>query len=229
MILITSEKLDTLLELVNSGKFIEAVLQTLHYVSVAMILGGIFGLLIGVVLTVTRRGAVLENRTVYALMNFIVNFFRPIPFIILIALLQPLARVIVGVGIGDKALIFSLVFACAFGIGRLVEQNLLTVPSGTIEAARALGASPLRIIFTVLIPEALGSLVLGYTFAIIAVIDMTAMAGLIGSGGLGNFALQHGYRQFNPWVTWAAVLAVILIVQIVQQLGNALARKLLRR
>ncbi|MBT1017943.1 ABC transporter permease [Canibacter sp. lx-72] len=229
MILITSEKLDTLLELVNSGKFIEAVLQTLHYVSVAMILGGIFGLLIGVVLTVTRRGAVLENRPVYALMNFIVNFFRPIPFIILIALLQPLARVIVGVGIGDKALIFSLVFACAFGIGRLVEQNLLTVSSGTIETARALGASPLRIIFTVLIPEALGSLVLGYTFAIIAVIDMTAMAGLIGSGGLGNFALQHGYRQFNPWVTWTAVLAVILIVQIVQQLGNVLARKLLRR
>lgn len=220
---------DRLWELVLAGKFTEAILQTLQYVSIAMVLGGVFGLLIGVVLTVTRPGGVLSNKFFYGLTNFIVNFFRPIPFIILIAVLQPVARLVVGTGIGDRALIFSLVFACAFGIGRLVEQNLVTVPSGTIEAARAMGADPIRIIFTVLIPEALGPLVLGYTFAIIAVIDMTAMAGLIGGGGLGNFALQHGYRQFNLWVTWAAVLTVILIVQIVQQFGNILARRLLRR
>lgn len=227
--LFTDGELNDLLQFLSDGKFLTATLETLHYVALAMLVGGILGLFIGVLLTVTRAGAVLQNRPIYALLNFIVNFFRPIPFIILIAVLQPLARVVVGTGIGAPALIFTLIFACAFGIARLVEQNLLTVPPGTIEAARAMGAGPLRIIFTVLIPEALGPLVLGYTFAIIAVVDMTAMAGLIGGGGLGNFALQYGYRQFNPWVTWAAVLIVIAIVQLVQLAGNLLARKLLRR
>lgn len=211
------------------GKFLEATLQTLQYVSVAMLAGGLLGLFLGILLAVTRKGGVLQNRLLYGLLNFLVNFFRPIPFIILIAVLQPLARVFVGTGIGAPALIFTLIFACAFGIGRLVEQSVLTVPPGTIEAARAMGSSPVRIICTVIIPEALGPLVLGYTFAIIAVVDMTAMAGLIGGGGLGNFALQYGYRQFNPWVTWAAVLIVIALVQLVQLGGNLLARRLLRR
>lgn len=221
--------MDRLLELLADGKFVEATVQTLVYVGVAMTLGGLFGLIIGVALTVTRDGGILQNRPTSAVLNFLVNFFRPIPFIILIAALQPLARVVVGTGIGDPALIFALVFAATFGISRLVEQNLLTVSPGVIEAARAMGAGPLRIILTVLIPEGLGPLVLGYTFAIIAVVDMSAMAGLIGAGGLGNFALQYGYRQMNPWVTWAAVLIVIALVQLVQMLGSLVARRLLRR
>lgn len=221
--------MDKLLELLADGKVLEATLQTLLYVGFAMVLGGLFGLIIGVLLTATRQGGILQNRPVSATLNFVVNFFRPIPFIILIAALQPLARVVVGTGLGDPAIIFTLVFAATFGISRLVEQNLLTVPPGVVEAARAMGAGPLRIILTVLIPEGLGPLVLGYTFAIIAVVDMTAMAGVIGGGGLGNFALQYGYRQFNPWVTWAAVLIVIALVQLVQVLGNAFARRLLRR
>lgn len=221
--------MDKLLSLLADGKFLQATYETLVYVTFAMVIGGLIGLVIGVALTVTRQGGVLQNSVVYAVLNFIVNFFRPIPFIILIAALQPLARVVVGTGIGDPALIFALVFAASFGISRLVEQNLLTVPPGAIEAARAMGAGPLRIIVTVLIPEGLGPLVLGYTFAIIAVVDMSAMAGLIGAGGLGNFALQYGYRQFNPWVTWAAVFIVIALVQLVQLLGNLIARRLLRR
>ncbi|UOR03165.1 ABC transporter permease [Leucobacter allii] len=221
--------MDKLIELLADGKFLEATVQTLVYVVIAMGIGGVLGLLIGVLLTVTRQGGILQNRGVYWVLNFLVNFFRPIPFVILIAAIQPLARLVVGTGIGDRALIFVLTFAATFGIARLVEQNLLTVPPGVIEAARAMGAGPVRTILTVLIPEGLGPVVLGYTFAFIAVVDMTAMAGVIGGGGLGNLALQYGYRQFNPWITWAAVLIIIVIVQLVQLLGNVLARKLLRR
>ncbi|MFA5608257.1 MAG: methionine ABC transporter permease [Leucobacter sp.] len=221
--------MDTLIELLANGKILEATIQTLTYVVVAMGLGGLLGLVIGVLLTVTRQGGLLQNRAAFWILNFLVNFFRPIPFVILIAAIQPLARLVVGTGIGDRALMFVLVFAATFGIARLVEQNLLTVPPGVIEAARAMGAGPVRTILTVLIPEGLGPLVLGYTFAFIAVVDMTAMAGVIGGGGLGNLALQYGYRQFNPWVTWAAVLIIIAIVQLVQLLGNVISRKLLRR
>ncbi|GAA1620027.1 methionine ABC transporter permease [Leucobacter chromiireducens] len=221
--------MDRLIELLANGKFLEATLQTLMYVVVAMGVGGALGLVVGVALTVTRRGGLLQNRPVFVILNFLVNFFRPIPFVILIAALTPLARLVVGTGIGDRALMFVLVFAAMFGIARLVEQNLLTVSPGVIEASRAMGAGPLRTIFTVLIPEGLGPLVLGYTFAFIAVVDMTAMAGVVGGGGLGNLALQYGYRQFNPWVTWAAVIIIILIVQLVQLLGNVISRKLLRR
>lgn len=221
--------MDRLLVLFSSGKVLEATVQTLVYVGFAMTIGGLIGLILGVALTVTRQGGIAPNRPTSLILNFVVNFFRPIPFIILIAAVQPLARIVVGTGLGDRALIFALVFAAAFGISRLVEQNLLTVPIGVIEAARAMGAGPFRIVLTVLIPEGLGPLVLGYTFAIIAVVDMTAMAGVIGSGGLGNFALQYGYRQMNPWVTWAAVFIIIALVQLVQLGGNLIARRLLRR
>jgi D-methionine transport system permease protein len=221
--------MDKLMELLANGKFLEATVETLVYVVFAMGIGGVLGLIIGVLLTVSRQGGILQNRALYWTLNFLVNFFRPIPFVILIAAIQPLARLVVGTGIGDRALIFVLVFAATFGIARLVEQNLLTVPPGVIEASRAMGAGPLRTILTVLIPEGLGPVVLGYTFAFIAVVDMTAMAGVIGGGGLGNLALQYGYRQFNPWVTCSAVLIIIAIVQLVQLLGNVFARKLLRR
>ncbi|KAM9862384.1 methionine ABC transporter permease [Leucobacter sp. BZR 635] len=219
--------MDRLIQLLP--KLADAVLETLLYVGFAMLLGGIIGLAIGVLLTTTRQGGILQHRATYWVLNFLVNFFRPIPFVILIGALQPLARLITGKGIGGPAIVFTLVFAASFGIARLVEQNLLTVPPGQIEAARAMGASPLRIIGTVLIPEGLGPLVLGYTFAFIAVVDMSAMAGVIGAGGLGNFALQYGWRQANPWVTWSAVIVIVVLVQLVQLLGNTVARRLLRR
>ncbi|MBK0421254.1 ABC transporter permease [Leucobacter sp. CSA2] len=221
--------MNQLMELVENGMLWAAILKTLQYVTIAMLIGGGLGTVIGVLLTVTRAGGILANKPSYFVLNFLVNFFRPIPFVILLGALQPLARAVTGKGIGDPALLFVLSFAVTFGIARLVEQNLLTVPPGVIEAARAMGAGPLRTIFTVLIPEGLGPVVLGYTFAFIAVVDMTAMAGVIGGGGLGNLALQYGYRQFNPWITWSAVLIIIVIVQLVQLLGNTIARKLLRR
>ncbi|TFB51499.1 methionine ABC transporter permease [Cryobacterium tagatosivorans] len=203
--------------------------ETLYIVGLTLFFGGLGGLLVGLGLYLSRAGNILENRTVFTVLNVLVNFIRPIPFIIFLAAAQPLARMVVGTGIGNPAIIFTISLAASFAMGRIVEQNLLTVSPGVIDAARSVGAGPIRIIFTVLLPEALGPLILGFTFIFVALVDMSAVAGYVGGGGLGNFALLYGYRQFNPVVTWAAVLLIIVLVQLVQFLGNSLARKALRR
>ncbi|MBC7597331.1 MAG: ABC transporter permease subunit [Kineosporiaceae bacterium] len=209
--------------------FWQSTLETLYIVGITLLIGGLGGLILGVSLYVTRRGNILANRYVFFILNVVVNFFRPIPFVIFIAAAQPLARIVVGIGIGNRAIIFALSVAAAFGISRIVEQNLVSVDPGVIEAARSVGAGRLRTVLTVLLPEALGPLILGYTFAFVAIVDMSAVAGVVGGGGLGDFALVYGYRQFDPVVTWAAVLVIVILVQVVQFAGNSWARKALRR
>ena len=207
----------------------QATGETLVMVAWTMVVGGALGLLLGVALYLTRSRGLFANRIVSAVLNLLVNFFRPIPFIIFIAAVQPLARDVVGIGIGMRAAIFALILAAMFGIARIVEQSLVNVPPGVIEAARAMGASRLRIALTVLVPEALAPMILGYTFAFVAVIDMTAVAGLIAAGGIGNFAQVYGYRQYDTAVTWVCVLILVAMVQIVQVAGNVLANRILRR
>jgi len=207
----------------------EATFETLYVVSFALVFGGIAGLFLGLALYATRAGSLFPNRALFGLLNVLVNFFRPIPFVILLAAVQPLARSVGIPGIGPEFGIFAITIASLFAISRIVEQNLLTVRPGIIEAARAAGASRGRILFRLLPREALGPLVLGYTFIVVALVDMTAIAGAVAAGGLGEFAIVYGFKQFNPWVTWAAVLVIIVIVQLVQFLGNALARRILRR
>jgi D-methionine transport system permease protein len=202
---------------------------TLYIVAGAMLFGGVAGLAIGTGLWATRAGGLFPHRALHWVLNLLVNTFRPIPFIIFLPAIQPLPRAVIGTGIGDRAIIFSVAIAASFAIGRIVEQNLLTVRPGVVEAARAMGSSRRRIVFAVAFPEALGPLVLGYTFAFVALVDMSAVAGSIGGGGLGAFAIQYGFRQFNPWITWAAVLVMILIVHVAQFLGNRLTRQLMRR
>ena len=202
-------------------------LVTLYMVGYALFFGGLVGLVLGIALYVTRPGGILERAWLYAILNTIVNFFRPIPFIILMAALQPLARAVIGIGIGTQAGAFVIAIAAIFGISRIVEQNLVGIPDGVIEAARSLGAGPFTIIRTVMIPEALGKLILGYTFATVAIIDMTAVAGALGAHGLGDLATQYGFRLFNPLVTWSVVLIIVAIVQIVQWFGNRLSHRVL--
>ncbi|WP_353114507.1 ABC transporter permease subunit [Microbacterium sp.] len=209
--------------------FWAAAVETLYMTSFALVLGGVLGLVIGVLLYVSRPGGLLPSRVVSVVVNLVVNFFRPIPFVIFMAVAQPLARVVVGIGIGTTAGAFMIGLAAAFAIGRIVEQHLVSVPPGVIEAARAMGASPWRILFTVAIPESLGGLILGYTFVVVAIIDMTAMAGLIGGGGLGAFAQIYGFQQFEPVVMWAAIVLIVVFVHIVQLLGARLARVVMRR
>ena len=195
----------------------------------ALIFGGLAGLVLGLALYATRAGSIFPNRVVFGTLNVIVNTFRPIPFIILLLALQPIARGIGLPGIGVPFAIFAITIASLFAISRIVEQNLLTVRPGVIEAARAAGASRSRILFRLVPRESLGPLVLGYTFVVVALVDMTAIAGAVAAGGLGEFAINYGSKQFNPWVTWTAVLVIVAIVQTVQFIGNALARRVLRR
>lgn len=210
-------------------ELLKAVGDTLYMVGWAFVLGGILGLLIGLVLYTTRPGGIFANRAVYVIMNFVVNLIRPIPFVILIAALQPLTIAVLGIGIGNTAVVFCMIWASTFGIARIVEQNLVSLDPGVIEAARAMGASRMRIVRTVVLPEALGPLILGFTFVIIALVDMSAMAGIIGGGGVGNFAIVEGYNRFRPEVTWLAVIVVIVFVQGLQLIGNGIARKVMRR
>lgn len=219
--------MDRLFEL--GPEFWSAALETLYMTTFALVLGGLLGLVIGVILYVTRPGGLMQNAVVAAIANLAVNFFRPIPFVLFVAVAQPFARAVVGTGIGTTAGAFIIGIAAAFAIGRIVEQHLVSVPPGVIEAAKSMGASPLRILFTVAIPESLGPLILGYTFVVVALIDMTAMAGLIGGGGLGAFAQIYGFRQFEPIVMWAAIVLIVVFVHLVQMLGARLARKVMRR
>ncbi|MFT4234519.1 MAG: ABC transporter permease subunit [Microbacterium sp.] len=202
---------------------------TLWLVAASLAIGGIAGLIIGTAITVTRRGAILEQPVIYSVLNVLVNIFRPVPFIILLAVVQPLARYVIGVGIGNPAAIFAISIAATFGVARIVEQNLVTVDPGVIEAARATGAGPWRIIGTVILPEGAGPLILGYTFITVAIIDMSAVAGMIGGTGVGNYAIAYGFRQFDWVVTLSALVAIIVVTQLVQALGNFLARRILRR
>lgn len=208
--------------------FLEAIGDTLFMVAVTMIVGGLLGLVVGVLLYTSRRGGILQNAPTYWILNFLVNFVRPIPFIILIAMMFPITLAAMGTTIGRDAATFVMSVAATFTVARIVEQNLVSIEPGKIEAARAMGASPWRIIRTVILPEALGPLVLGYTFIFIAVVDMSAMAGYVGGGGLGDFAIVYGYRAFDTEAMYAAVIAIIILVQAAQLFGNWLSRRIMR-
>ena len=218
-----------ILEVFSSEDFSTAFGQTLVMVSLTILIGGIAGLALGTLLYTTRENGVLSNKFVYTILNILVNFVRPIPFIILIAAIGPLTLRVIGTTIGTEAAMFAMSIAATFGVARIVEQNLVSIDPGVIEAARAMGASPLQIIVSVIIREALGPLILGFTFIFIAVVDMSAMAGYTGGGGLGYFAITYGYNAFNPTITLAGTIVIILIVQVAQLLGNFLSKKIMRR
>lgn len=203
--------------------------EMLYMVGVTMLIGGLLGLLLGLALYTTRRGGLLANRGVFAVLNLAVNVVRPIPFIILLVAIGPVTLALAGRTIGSTAMIVPLSIASTFGFSRIVEQNLVSIDPGVIEAARATGASRWRIVATLVVPEALGPLVLGYTFLFVALIDMSAVAGVVAGGGLGDFALQYGYRRWNSEVTWITVAIIIIVVQIAQAVGNGLSRRVLRR
>ncbi len=209
--------------------FTLAIGQTLYMASITLVIGGVLGLVLGIALYVTRPHNLLPNRAVAGVLNVLVNIVRPIPFIIFVTAIQPVAIAIAGKSYGPNYAIVAMSAMATFGTSRLVEQNLVALDPGVVEAARAMGAGRIRIILTVVIPEALGPLILGYTFAFVAIIDMSAVVGIIAAGGLGEFALVYGYQRYKYAVTWTAVAAIIVIVQLAQLLGNTLAKRVLRR
>ncbi len=213
----------------NLSVYEHAIWQTFYIVLISVAVSGVLGLAIGLGLYATRPGNLLSNRPVFLVLNVIVNIVRPIPFVIFITAIAPLLLVTVRATIGTSAVTMALSLAAAFAVSRIVEQNLLTVDPGVIEAAEVAGARPLSILLTVVVPEALGPLVLGYTFIFIGIVDMSAQAGLLGGGGLGDFAITYGSQRYNWPVVYITVATIIVIVQAGQFLGNWLARKALRR
>ena len=208
---------------------LKGIQETVYMTLLSTLMGYIIGLPMGVLLAVSDKDGLKPNRVLYRILDVIVNIIRPIPFIIFLAAMQPLTIKVVGTSIGTVAAIFPMIIMCTVATSRLVEQNLVPVDPGVIEAARSMGASKPTIVRTVLIPEALAPLILAYAFLFIGVLDMSAMAGYIGGGGLGNFAIAYGYQKFDQTVTWTAVIIMIVLVQVVQGIANSIARHLLKR
>jgi D-methionine transport system permease protein len=213
----------------NLSVYREAIRQTFFIVLISVAAGGVLGLALGLVLYATRPGNLLANRAVFVVVNILVNVVRPVPFVIFLTAIQPLMLHTIGTTIGTNAVTFALSLAAAFAVSRIVEQSLLTVDPGVVEAARASGARRIGILVTVLVPEALGPIILGYTFIFVAVVDMSAQAGLFGGGGLGDFAITYGSQRYNWPVVYITVATIVVIVQAGQFLGNWLARRALRR
>ncbi|OHX52610.1 methionine ABC transporter permease [Planococcus salinarum] len=215
--------------LVSNEQILEALWETLYMTGVSFLFSLLVGSVLGLLLVVTRKGHLLENEPVSKVLNVIINIFRSVPFIILMVAIIPLTRLIVGTSIGTSAAIVPLVFYAGPYIARLIENSLLEVDEGVIEAAKAMGASPLQIIFRFLIPEALSSLVLALTIAIVGLIGASAMAGAIGGGGLGDLAITYGYQRFDTMVMFLTVAILVVLVQGVQSGGNLLSRQVRRR
>jgi len=207
----------------------KALGETIYMVVVSMAIASAVGVPLGVLLHTTAKGQILENIFVNQTVGSVVNAVRSIPFIILMVAIIPLTRFIVGSAIGTTAAIVPLVIASIPFIGRQVETSLKEVPSGLVEAALAMGATPFQIISKVLLPEAMPGIVSQLTTVIIALVGESAMAGAIGGGGLGDLAIRYGYQRFRPEVMLATVVVLIVLVQLVQFVGNTLAKKLDKR
>jgi D-methionine transport system permease protein len=198
-------------------------------VSVSTVLTTVLGVPLGVALVITRPGHILENRALYRVLGFFVNAARSIPFPIFIVFVIPLTRYLVGRAIGPTAVIVPLTLAAVVFMARLVETTLLEVPFGLIEAAQSIGATRWRIIWSVLLPEARPGLIMAVTILIITLISYSAMAGAVGGGGLGDFAIRYGYQRYQTNVMWVTVIALLIIVQGVQAAGDFLVRRFSRR
>ncbi|PFP17420.1 methionine ABC transporter permease [Priestia megaterium] len=213
---------------VSQELILAALWETLYMVSASLLFGALIGIPLGILLVVTRKGHILENRVIFSILNPIVNIFRSIPFIILLVAIIPFTRFIVGTTIGTTAAIVPLVLHIGPYMARLVENSLLEVNEGIIEAAQAMGASKTQIVFRFLIPEAFSSLILSLTTVTIGLIGATAMAGAIGGGGLGDLAITYGYQRFSTITIVVTVVLLIIIVQGIQSLGNIIERKIRR-
>ncbi|MDO5356915.1 MAG: methionine ABC transporter permease [Conchiformibius sp.] len=209
--------------------FQTALLQTLTMVSVSAAFSIVAGGLLGVWLFTSAKGQIFENAPINRMLSWLVSFMRAFPFVILMIVLMPLTRLVVGTSFGPLAASVSLSIAASFYFARLVEQNLNEVPKGVVEAAQAMGASPFTIIFKVLLNEARAGLVLSITILMIAVLGESAAAGLIGGGGIGDLGIRYGHQRYMPDVMAAVVVLLTVLVVMIQAAGNMLSAKLDKR
>ena len=205
--------------------FIEAMKDTLIMEFWAGIIAFVIGLVLGVVLTVTKTGGILENKPVYKVIDSIINLFRSIPFIILLTALMPLSRLVMGTAIYVRGAIVPLVFGCTPFFTRQVEAALAETDYGLIEAALSMGSSPIEVIFRVYLRESSAALARATTITAISLLGLTAMAGAVGAGGLGDFAIRYGHDRNMTDITWATVIVLVIAVSLVQWLGGHIAKK----
>jgi D-methionine transport system permease protein len=208
---------------------VQATLDTLQMVAIAASLGTLLGLPLGVFLATSKRGELFAAPVTNAVLGTLVNATRSTPFIILVVAIIPFTRLIAGTSIGTQAAIVPLTVAATPFIARLIEGAIREVDQGLVEAARAMGATPVQIVRKVLVPEALPAIALGLTLAVVSLIGFSAMVGAVGGGGLGDLGIRYGYQRFMPEVMAAVVAVLIVLVQAVQSIGDRLARRLNKR
>ena len=211
---------DTVIKMLGMG-----ILETLYMTLFSSFIAYIIGLPVGILLVITDRDGITPNATVNKVVGIVVNIVRSVPFIILLIVIMPLTKVIIGTTIGPSAVVIPLIVSSAPYIARIVESSLKEVDKGVIEAAQSMGASPIQIIFKVLIPEAKPSLIIGSAIAVSTILSYTVMAGFVGGGGLGDIAIQYGYYRYQTDIMLVAVVLLIIILQVVQELGSSITKR----
>lgn len=201
--------------------FLETFIMTIWAGGISFIIGLIFG----ITLTVTKKDAILQNKVIYQILDKLINFFRSIPFIILLTGVMPLSRLLMGTAIGVRGAIVPLVFGCVPFFSRQVETALAEVDGGLVEAAESMGLAPFDIIFRVYLKESIGPLVRGTTITLVSLIGLTAMAGAVGAGGLGNYAIMYGHDRNQLDVTWVTIIVMVIVVNLIQLGGNKIIKR----
>ena len=208
---------------------LNGILETLYMTVVSTVFGYVFGLPMGVLLCISDKDGLKPHPVLYKILDFIANIVRSVPFLILLILLIPFTRFLLGKSYGSTATIVPLTVAAIPFIARMVESSLKEVDNGVVEAARAMGAGTMRIILRVLLVEARTSLITGATIAIGTILGYSAMAGAVGGGGLGDIAVRYGYYRYQTDIMIVTVILLIVIVQIFQSVGMLIANRLDRR
>ena len=206
-----------------------SIWETLYMVIVSMILSYAIGIPIGVILNITSKDGICPNRPVNAVLGVIVNIFRSIPFLILLIWMLPVPEAIVGTMVGPTSVIVPLVVSAAPFVGRMVESSLSEIDGGVIEAAQSMGSSSWQIIYKVLLPEAKPSLIIGAAISITTILGYSAMAGIVGGGGLGAVATNYGLYRYEDEIMLITIVIIVVIVQIFQEVGMITAKKLDKR
>ena len=210
-------------------EIVQAAIETALMLGIGLGAALLFGLPLGVLLYLTRRGNMADNRWLHGLLSWVVNLVRSFPFIILMVVLSGFTRMVAGTSIGPLAAAVPLSFAAIPYFARLAEQSLREIPRGVLEAAQAMGASPLQIIVKVLLVEARAGLIAGFTILTISFLSYSAVAGVVGGGGIGDLAIRYGYQRYDTVVLVAMSLLLIVLVQLIQLAGNYAAARLDKR
>lgn len=215
---------EQMVEILGNG-----IWETLYMTIVSTVFAYVFGIPLGVILYITDKKGICNNGIIHFIVGAVVNMIRSVPFLILLVAILPFTRLIVGTSIGSTATIVPLIVAATPFVARMIESSLKEVDVGVIEAARAMGSSTAQIIFKVLLPEAMPSLMVGCTISLATILSYSAMAGFVGGGGLGAIAINYGYYRYQGDIMWITVVLLVVIVQLFQEIGLKLVSRVDKR